>query len=95
MSNLVETIVSGSGEFSDILEVKAGGLPVFVVTEGAWSGILTIQVLVNSSWVDIPESIHTVNFSSVANVLPIESKVRVGFKEGDWGAGSATIRITQ
>jgi hypothetical protein len=95
VSNLVENNVSGNNSFSDALEVKAGGLPVFIVTEGTWKGILTTQVLVNSSWVEIPELIHIDNFSSVAPVLPIESKVRVGFKDGDWGSGTVTIRITQ
>lgn len=97
MSNLEKKSISAENTYTDPLKVSAGNLPVFVHTEGTWKGIISIQVKhpEDTSWFTMSESVSTRNFETIADKLPIDAQVRVGFEAGNYDSGTATIRVMQ
>lgn len=91
---LTETAVAGDDEWSDTLEVE-NNMFSFTIT-GTFTGTLTLQVA--TEWRDLaPEWIDNQTFdkptAGMSWVLQGKWLIRVGFKTGDYGSGSATVRL--
>ena len=82
---------------TEYYSVGEGSAPVFILSQGTWKGIITIQAIYPGRTVpvDLPHEQYSNNFNVIAEKLPINSQVRVGFKDGDYVSGTATIDITQ
>lgn len=96
-NNLLQTSLSGSNDFTDWYPLGEGSLPVFILTEGAWVGTLTCQMIYpgRTEPIDLPHERFTANFDIPAKSWPIGASIRVGFKTGEWVSGTAIIDITQ
>lgn len=97
LSNIEKKSLSSGNSFTDPLHTNGSNLPVFVHSEGTWSGIITIQIKHDGDdeWIDMNTGRHSVNFETYAEKLPINCDVRAGFKQNEYGSGTATVRVMQ
>ncbi len=97
MGVLIQTDLAAADTYTPYYSVEEGRLPVFIITEGTWVGTLTLQIKYpgRTTPIDMPEETFTSNFDTQATSLPIRAEIRVGFKDGEYTSGTASIDITQ
>lgn len=95
--NLLQTTLSAADTYTAWYPLGEGAAPIFIITEGVWSGTLTCQIRYpgRATPIDMPSARFESNFDIPARDLPIGSEVRVGFKAGEYTSGAASIDITQ
>lgn len=92
---LIETVLTGAGQWSDTLSAGSGVVISYTVT-GVFSGKLTMQGATEwrdtqPVWIPLAEfdaSVAGMSYPLVGNWI-----FRIGFQVGDYTSGSATVRL--